>query len=147
MAETRNPWKEVIEPIRDEALIRELLGCTVERCLEIIDLKDPKMLSDYTREEIHQQLKLIRAGETLNWKIREYFCFSEKLGNFFTNAFTTLIRDFEHLWNSVPDPTQYKLWLYRALSAERWAYDPDYDDALIADQINWIKKKVREHGE
>lgn len=140
-----NPWVSILRPINDEPIIRELLARTIERCMEIIHkMEGINYFSDSDLDDIKGQLEALRANGPLNWCMRStIYSGGHRITHIFLSQFWDLLQEMEYWRNSNPTLAQLKTWLYGALSIERWAYDPEYDNALIMTQQKWLKDTIK----
>jgi hypothetical protein len=140
------PYKDLIDGLDNKQIICNLLADTVQRCIEIIDHKMPGEWQeiDYGRQVAEGAVIAFRKmqgppSSTAHW-------WGYKGPNLFCITFGGLLYDFSKSWLNELELDKAKRWLCEALAVEKTAYDEDYMDAVIKDQLDWLKKTVEENN-
>lgn len=136
-------YRKIIDSLESQDMVCSLLADTVQRCIDIIDYKMPSEWDkmDYGRQVAEGAVRDFRnntghvPSSTAHW-------YGYKGPNLFCITFGGLILQFSTSWTY--DFPKAKLWLGEALAVEASAYDADYQEAIITDQLDWLQKKIGE---
>jgi hypothetical protein len=146
------PYKETLDLLTDMRIVRLLLAETMERCIEIIDYKMPELWPkptwekpNYGREVAESAIATFKENKPgIPWSTAHWWGYRGP--NLFFITFGELIYELKDYYNWDYDLSKAKEWLGMSLAIELAGYDIDYQTAVIADQLNWLHKRIGENN-